>query len=67
MKNKVAKFAVFQISETGSDSLYASRDLKGKPLMTFSDAVALKQHFHDTAAGNNSLNLIVRSLESVAK
>lgn len=65
MKNKLAKFGVFQISENGADSLYRSRDLKGKPLMTFADAVAMKQYLHDHCTDKNNLNLIVRSISNI--
>jgi len=54
-----ALFAIFQITETGADELYKSRDLNGNPLRSYSKAVEMKEHLNTHVGGKN---LIVRAL-----
>jgi len=55
---KTAKFAIFQIFESGADQLYKSRDENGVPFQTYKAANDCKQlHLSKSA---NQINLIVR-------
>ena len=60
MKKKLAKFAIFQIFESGADQLYKSRDENGVPFQTYKAANDCKELHVSKSEGPT--NLIVRSV-----
>lgn len=47
MKNKLAKFGIFNTTENGADFLVTARDSKGKPLATYQAAQARLNDYSD--------------------